>query len=598
MTRRLLITLVRYRPWLGLAAVAAWTVAFCLPLATGLLTRAIFDDIAPGAVATHGIWTLIVLLIVLAVLEPLLLLLWFWTHRTFEATLESLVRTNLLGWLLGDADQAAETATLPPPGVLVNHLRDDVPAFTDLVNEWYRLSGEAVFVIIALAIMVRIDPVITLVTFLPLAGTMLLVQPLRVRLAAYWSSARDRTSQVAGFLGEVFGAVLAIKVAAAEAHVVSRLYALNTLRQQTDVRHTLTDRLLDAFSSGMVIVSRGLILVLAASAMLRGDFSVGDFALFVFYLDWMLQLPRRLGRVLAQSKRSDAALARLRALMPEAPPERLVTHQPVYLSGALPAITTPTKQPADRLEELEVRGLSYQYPGSQRGIRDIAFRVSRGSLTVLTGVVGAGKTTVLEVLLGLRARDAGSVLWNGTMVGEPASVLVPPRVAYTPQAPRLFDTTVRENILLGWQTTPEELDAATRVSVLEPDVAQLASGLDTLIGSRGVRLSGGQIQRVATARMLTRRPELIVMDDVSSALDVETERELWHRLRGSPTEQRTILAVSHRRAALRQADQIVVLHEGRVVGSGTLDELLATCLEMRRLWDETREGGDVLKYGL
>jgi ATP-binding cassette subfamily B protein len=155
--------------------------------------------------------------------------------------------------------------------------------------------------------------------------------------------------------------------------------------------------------------------------------------------------------------------------------------------------------------------------------------------------------------------------------------------------PRLFSAPLRENLLLGWPADGHRLTTSVRLAALEQDLALMPERLDTVVGPRGVRLSGGQVQRATAARALVRTPDLLVVDDLSSALDVETESLLWDRIAEAAKTGHgpaTLLVVSHRRAALERADQVLVLDRGSVVGAGPLDGLLRTCPEMRRLWSE------------
>jgi ATP-binding cassette subfamily B protein len=214
---------------------------------------------------------------------------------------------------------------------------------------------------------------------------------------------------------------------------------------------------------------------------------------------------------------------------------------------------------SERLARLDVAGLTIAH-ASGGGVVDIDLVLERGSLTVVTGPVGAGKSTLVRGLLGLVPITDGSIHWNGALVDDPSQLLVPPRAAYVPQVPRLFSEPLADAILLG--VAGDGLDEAVRLACLDDDVTWMPEGLDTIVGAKGVRLSGGQIQRTAAARAFVRRPELLVIDDLSSALDVETEARLWRQLLESATTT-TLLVVSHRHAVLERADQVVVLDEGR-----------------------------------
>jgi len=479
-----------------------------------------------------------------------------WVH------MQSLLRANLLVAQMASGGPEAGQP-VGSAGEAITHFRDDVEDVTMFIDGFVDISAGVVFTVLAGLVLGSLDSRAALVLLIPLIGVAMATRTLDSRIKRYRAADRLAAAAVSGFLGDVMAAATTVKVNNATESTIAHLGTLVDARQQTAVRDRVLDESVWAFSQGAADVGLGLVLLTAAGAMASGQFSVGDLAVFTAYLGWLSFLPRMVGRMLARRKQVAVAFDRMSLLVADTEASNTVTarHLPIGLSQQRdrPLATRPDRVP---LDELDVRGLSARHSGGT-GVYDITFSLRRGSFTVLTGPIGSGKSTLLRAVLGLahQAVVTGDVAWNGKVLVDRAAFLIPPNAAFLPQVPQLISDSVADNIALGFVDVAQ-LSVALQLAAVQADIDEMPDGTATLIGPRGLRLSGGQRQRVATARALVHSPELVVLDDLSSALDIETELQLWSNLAAAGI---TVLAVSHRAVAFDRADQVLRLDAGRLV---------------------------------
>lgn len=556
---------LRNDPWAWGIALALWVTFFALPLPAGLALRAVLDELGDPA-GDDAVWALLAALAGMELGRWVVLLPavvqwhggWVFWH--------TVPRVNVLRSLV--ADPGPVTGRLPgSPGEAVSRFRDDARSVAEVLDVWLDVCAAVITSVAGLAVLFAISPPAAGAVVLPIVVVLWIGHLLAGRLRGWRWAERRATAEVTSFIGDAFGAITAVKVAAAEQAVLGHFVGLGDRRARAARRDQVGTQVSQTLGGITANAGLGLALLAVAPALRGGDLSIGDIGLFSAYATAIGSLPRITARWAAWQRQADVSVARLGRLLPERTPDRAAAPVATWLRHGPPAFDPPPITPpagrtdSDRLERLEVRGLTVRLDGA-RQLHAVDLIVERGQLVVVTGAVGAGKSILLRALLGLVAAEDGVIRWNDEAVADPSLTLVPPRVAYVPQVPRLFSEPLADTVLLG--LAGDGLDDALRRARLDEDLTAMPHGRATLVGPKGVRLSGGQIQRTATARALVRRPELLVVDDLSSALDVATESALWAGLLDDADDELTVLAVSHRPHVLARADQVVTLDAGRI----------------------------------
>ncbi|ODM33240.1 ABC transporter ATP-binding protein [Marinobacter adhaerens] len=297
----------------------------------------------------------------------------------------------------------------------------------------------------------------------------------------------------------------------------------------------------------------------AMITVLFSDLSIGMMFAIFGYLWFMLTPVQEMLNMQYAWFAANAALARINRLLD-------LKEEPRY-----PALENPFR---DRhTVGLTLRNIHFAY-GEEEVLRGINLELAPGEKVALVGASGGGKSTLIQVILGMYTPQQGEVLIDGVPVQRIGLPCLREHVATVLQHPALFNDTVRQNLTLGREKPDSELWEALRIAQLDATVAAMHDQLDTVIGRQGVRLSGGQRQRLAIARMILSEPSVVILDEATSALDAETEFQL-HRDLEAFLKQRTTLIIAHRLSAVKQADRACVFEDGRIIEEGHHDELIA-----------------------
>jgi ABC-type multidrug transport system fused ATPase/permease subunit len=407
--------------------------------------------------------------------------------------------------------------------------------------------------------MLNINPGLTLVTIAVTPLFYLIIRAFGRRINEQSRAYHEKESSLVASVQESLSAIRAIQAFTLEPETRHRFVDQSRQSLVASQRMTRTQLAYAACAGLTVSVGTAAVVWFASHEVIQGRMSVGDILVFLAYLGILYQPMNTFSQSAGVIQSSRAQLQRVFEIIDAVPD----------ISDRPDAIDLPPVR-----GHIEFRDVSFHYAPDQTVLDDIQLTVEPGRVIAIVGKTGAGKTTMASLLLRFYDPNAGALLLDGRDFRSIRLASLRRQVSVVLQDPILFATTIAENIAYGKPGAAREaIQQAARRAQAHDFIQALPQGYDTLLGERGVNLSGGQRQRLSIARAFLKDAPILILDEPTSALDSQTEQallaSLFDLMRG-----RTTFIIAHRLSTVRQADQIIVLEHGRIVETGTHDELV------------------------
>ncbi|AFC27993.1 ABC transporter [Paenibacillus mucilaginosus 3016] len=449
-------------------------------------------------------------------------------------------------------------------GDLMSHAISDVGVVREVTMQGYFNVMEAVFLIVVsvAAMVTSVNPWLTLLTMLPLPLLSLLAYRFNKRIMQQSADMQAAISDLTSRVQEFTAGVRVVKAFVQEKAERALFTKDNQKAVDMNRRFVRSNSLFGALSTGIVGFSFLVSVVLGGIMVLRGTITLGEFVAFNTYLSLLMGPIENLGKVVNLLQRGRASELRLLDIF---------NTQPDIVDDVM------AKEEITEIQgEIEIRNLTFSYPEAKRPtLRDISLKVPRGSSLAIVGRVGSGKSTLVHLLVRLYNPPAGTVFIDGHDIHEIPLRTLRGQIGIVPQDQFLFSSTIRDNI--GFDPKPysdEQVVQAAKIAQVYDNIVEFPNQFDTALGERGISLSGGQRQRVSIARAVIKKPSVLIFDDSLSAVDTITEDLILEGLQTVMT-QRTTIIIGHRISSVQNADQIIVMDQGRIVERGTHRSLVA-----------------------
>lgn len=462
-------------------------------------------------------------------------------------------------------------------GDLVTRLSDDI---SEKIS-WFSCSGvfrfvQACFTLLAAIVMMFwLNRFFALCVLAPLPFVLLLSIRTGRLLGGKYKELQESITALYDFLETCFTGVRVIKANAKESSQLGFFVGRAAAQRDAEITTAKLQVLFSYFWNEAGFVSIALLYALGGLMVIKGRATLGELVAFQFYASMVTGPLMDISQFVVTGNRAAVSIKRVDELL----------RARSSLKHGLGDRTTP-----GHITALEFRGAGLSGPkGDAMLVRGVSFTARRGQRVAVVGKIGSGKSTLLALALRLSEHDEGEMLVNGADIREWDLRLFRERVGYTSQEAAIFSGTLRENILMdrSFGVTDLMLEKALETAQLKHELHKFPKGLDTVVGTRGFALSGGQKQRVAIARALLTRPDVLLLDDATSAMDAQTEHNFWTAFRREHPDA-LCLAVTHRVKTIETSDLILVMDEGRLAEQGTHGELLRDGTLYRQIYERSK----------
>jgi ATP-binding cassette subfamily B multidrug efflux pump len=451
-------------------------------------------------------------------------------------------------------------------GDLMSRVINDISAVRSLLGPGIlNFFNAPVYFVYAIVLMLSLDVRMTLVALLPGPLLVWLVRRFRGKIMKSSLAVQRQMAELSSHVQENLSGMHVVKAYTQEDHQIRQFVDLNKDFQKKNMELAKLRGLIGPFMQAIGGLTTVLVIGYGGMRVVRGEMLIADIVAFIAYLHVLAWPTAALGWMLSLVERGRAAMERL---------EEIFKAQPEIVSPERPAPAVESKA------GVEFRNVSFAYDAKGNGdlgdaaLKDIAFAVPRGRTVAIVGRTGAGKSTLAQLIPRLYDVSAGEIRFDGRDIRAMPLAELRRTMAYVPQDPFLFSTSLRRNLGFGRdEVSDEEVEDAIGLTRLDRDVAIFPEGTGTVVGERGIMLSGGQKQRATLARALLLDAPFLILDDCLSSVDAETEDQILKRLKTVFTEKSCVI-ISHRISAVKEADEILVLDEGRIIERGTHQELV------------------------